>query len=294
MTSEVRPRPPRPGNAKRSVLMSRTAVLIALILFSLYTLLPLLWMIIASTKNTADLYGTDGFMFASMNFVENVSRVFTESGGVFPRWLLNTVLYAGLGSVFSVTTSFLAGYAFDKFDFPGKERWFAFVLVGVLVPSAVTTMPLYLLASKIGLVNTFWGVFLPMIASPFGVYLARIFSASYLPMEVVEAARVEGAGELRIFWSIVLPMVRPGLVTLLLMSFSAGWNNFFLPLVMLTDTKLFPVALGLYTWNAQTIPDPSLAPMVIVGSLIAILPVVALFLFLQRHWQSGLGSGAIK
>lgn len=282
------------SRASRSPLMSRTAVLVVLILFALYTLLPMLWMVIAATKDTADLYGTNGFAFADINLIENIGRVFRESGGVFPRWLLNTVLYAGLGSLASVIASFLAGYAFDKFDFPGKERWFAFVLVGVLVPSAVTTMPLYLLAAKIGLVNTFWGVFLPMIASPFGVYLARIFTASYLPMEVVEAARLEGASELRIFWSIVLPMVRPGLVTLLLMSFSAGWNNFFLPLVMLTDKELFPVALGLYTWNAQTIPDPSFAPLVITGSLIAVLPVIALFIFLQRYWQSGLGAGAIK
>lgn len=287
------PAPVRPG-AKTSMLMSRTAVTIALILFALYTLLPLVWLLVASTKDTADLYGSDGFAFADMNFLSNLTRVFTADGGIFPLWLGNTLLYAGAGSLASVLVSFLAGYAFDKFEFPGKERWFAFVLVGVLVPAAVTTMPLYLLAAKIGLVNTFWGVFLPSIASPFGVYLARIFSASYIPMEVIEAARIEGAGEMRIFRSIVLPMIRPGLVTLLLMSFSGIWNNFFLPLVMLTDAKLFPVALGLYSWNSQTVPEPQYAPLVIMGSLIAILPVIALFMFLQRYWQSGLGAGAIK
>ncbi|MET4158295.1 carbohydrate ABC transporter permease [Agromyces sp. PvR057] len=285
-------RPPRGPVAPP--LMSRWVVNLVLVLFALYTLLPLTWLLIASTKDTPDLFGTPGFSFAEFNLFENLGRVFSFDDGIYARWMLNTLLYAGLGSVASVSVSFLAGYAFDKFDFPGKERWFAFVLVGVLVPAAVTTVPLYLLAANVGLVNTFWGVFLPGIASPFGVYLARVFSASYVPVELVEAARLDGAGEFRTFASIVVPLMKPGIVTLLLMSFSGIWNNFFLPLVMLTDKDLFPVSLGIYTWNGLAIADPEFASLVIVGSLVAMLPVIALFLSLQRYWQAGIGSGALK
>ncbi|GAA3075437.1 MULTISPECIES: carbohydrate ABC transporter permease [Actinomycetes] len=273
---------------------SKGLVNIVLALFAMYTLLPLTWLVIASTKSTSDLYGTAGFAFADINILSNLATLFTWSDGIFLRWLLNTLLYAGVGAFFSVFVSFMAGYAFDKFDFPGKERWFGFVLVGVLVPAAVTTMPLYLLASNVGLVNTYWGVFLPQIASPFGVYLARIFANSYVPNELIEAARLDGAGELRIFFRVAVPLMSPGIVTLLLMTFSAIWNNFFLPLVMLNDAKLFPVSLGLYSWNQRTLADPEFASLVVIGSLVAILPVIALFLSLQRFWKSGLGSGAIK
>lgn len=287
-------RAPRGRSFGRSPLLAGAAVNIVLIAFALYTLLPLTWLIVAATKDTGDLFSTPGFTFAEFNLIDNLVRLFTIDGGIYTRWLGNTFLYAVVGAAASVAVSFMAGYAFDKFEFPGKERWFAFVLVGVLVPAAVTTMPLYLLASTTGIVNTFWGVFLPSVASPFGVYLARIFSNSYVPNEVIEAARIDGAGELKIFSSIVLPLMRPGVVTLFLLSFSAIWNGFFLPLVMLTDTTLFPVALGLYSWNGQAIADPAMAAMVIIGSLVAMLPVIGLFLGLQRFWQAGIGSGAVK
>lgn len=290
------PTPPsRPSVAvSRPKWASKAMVNLVLLLFALYTLLPLLWLVIAATKDTSDLYGTNGFAFADFNLFSNLETLFTWGDGVFLRWMLNTALYAGLGATVSVLVSFLAGFAFDKFNFPGKERWFGFVLVGVLVPAAVTTMPLYLLASNVGLVNTFWGVFLPQLASPFGVYLARIFCASYVPGEIVEAGRIDGAGELRIFFKIAAPMMVPGIVTLFLMSFSAIWNNFFLPLVMLSDSSLFPVALGLYSWNGRALADPAFSSLVIIGALVAILPVIALFLSLQRYWKSGLGAGAIK
>ncbi|ALV47838.1 sugar ABC transporter permease (plasmid) [Arthrobacter alpinus] len=273
---------------------SKAAVNIMLILFCLYTLLPLTWLIVASTKDTTDLFGTAGFSFAENNFLTNLTELFTWENGTYLRWLLNTVGYAVFGSVCSVFVSFLAGYAFDKFDFPGKERWFGFILVGVLIPAAVTTMPLYLLAANIGLVNTFWGVFLPSIASPFGVYLARVFCNGYVPKELIEAARLDGAGEMRIFMTIAAPLMKPGIVTLLLMAFSASWNNIFLPLVMLTDNQLFPISLGLYSWNGRSVTDPEFAHLTIIGSLVAIIPVIVLFMSLQRFWKSGLGSGALK
>ncbi|MDP5227318.1 MULTISPECIES: carbohydrate ABC transporter permease [Arthrobacter] len=273
---------------------SRLVVNLVLVLFSLYTLLPLSWLVIAATKDSQNLFGSPGFTFGQLNLLENLTELFTWEHGTYLHWLGNTALYAGLGSVTSVAVSFLAGHAFDKFDFPGKERWFSFVLLGVLLPGAVTTMPLYLMASSIGLVNTFWGVFLPGLASPFGVYLARMFCKSYVPKELVEAARIDGAGELRIFFAVAAPLMKPGIVTLLLMTFSAIWNNFFLPLVMLSDSSLFPVALGIYSWNSRVSADPEFAHLVVTGSLVAIIPVIGLFLGLQRFWKGGLGAGALK
>ncbi|WP_125777007.1 carbohydrate ABC transporter permease [Antribacter gilvus] len=284
----------RAAAGRRPAWASRIVVNLVLAGFALYTLLPLTWLVIASTKDTADLVGTHGFALADLNFVENLTRMFAEDGGIFGRWMLNTVAYAGVGAALSVLVSLLAAFAFEMYDFRGKEKAFGFVLIGVLVPAAVTTMPLYLLASSTGMVNTFWGVFLPQVASPFGVYLARIFIASYVPRELIEAARIDGAGDFRAFFSVALPVLKPAAVTLFLMAFSAIWNNFFLPLVMLTDRSLFPVALGIYTWNQQEIADPAYAPLVIVGSLLAMLPVVALFLALQRYWKAGIGAGALK
>lgn len=297
-TAVPAPLPPAAAAPKkprtRSAWSSKFMVNIMLLLFCLYTLLPLTWLIVASTKNTSDLYGTAGFAFAEFNLIDNLVQLFSWENGTFLRWMANTAAYAGLGACASVAVSFLAGHAFDKFDFPGKERWFGFVLVGVLVPAAVTTMPLYLLASNLGLVNTFWGVFLPQLASPFGVYLARMFSASYVPKEIIEAARLDGAGEFRAFLTIAAPLMTPGIVTLFLMTFSAIWNNFFLPVVMLTDTNLFPAALGIYSWHGRTLGDPEYAQLVVVGSLVTIIPVIILFMSLQRFWKAGIGSGALK
>ncbi|MEE2523145.1 carbohydrate ABC transporter permease [Pseudarthrobacter sp. J75] len=296
-TAAPAPMPPVKARKQRqsgSAWSSKIAVNAMLLLFCLYTLLPLTWLIVASTKTTSDLYGTGGFVFADFNLIENLVLLFSWENGTFVRWMVNTFAYAGLGACVSVAVSFLAGHAFDKFEFPGKERWFGFVLVGVLVPAAVTTMPLYLLASNLGLVNSFWGVFLPQVASPFGVYLARMFSASYVPKELMEAARLDGAGEFRAFLTIAAPLMKPGIVTLFLMTFSAIWNNFFLPLVMLSDTSLFPAALGIYSWHGRTVADPEFAQLVVVGSLVAIIPVIILFISLQRFWKSGIGAGALK
>lgn len=282
------------AGASSTTWSSRVFVNLVLILFSLYMLLPLTWLVIAATKDTGDLFGTHGFVFADFNLFENLGRVFGAGDGIFGRWALNTFLYAGVGAAVSVLVSLLAAFAFEVYQFRGKEKLFGFVLIGVLVPAAVTTMPLYLLSANFGLVNTFWGVFLPQIASPFGVYLARMFVNSYVPLEIIEAARIDGASDIRAFFSIALPVLKPAAVTLFLMSFSAIWNNFFLPLVMLTDRSLFRLALGIYTWNQFEQQDPTFAPIVIVGALLAMLPVVLLFLFLQRYWKAGIGAGALK
>ncbi|MBV1851635.1 carbohydrate ABC transporter permease [Catellatospora tritici] len=285
------------GRARRGMppLLSKGIVNGVLIAATLWTMLPLTWLLVSATKNYADLYRTGGFELARVRLWENLVTLFTFSDGLYLRWLGNSFLYAGVGALVSALISVLAGYAFDKFRFPGKERWFGLVLLGVLVPNAVTAVPLYLMSSDLGLTNSFWGVFLPGLASPFGVYLGRVFSRSYVPDELLEATRVDGAGELRTFWQVAFPLLRPAFATLFLFGFTAGWNSFFMPLLMLSDHHLYPVGLGLYNWRQTLGTDQDLYyPLLMVGSLVALVPLVVAFFALQRHWKSGLTAGAVK
>ncbi|MGW4793001.1 carbohydrate ABC transporter permease [Nonomuraea sp. NPDC004297] len=274
--------------------MSKTAVNALLLLSALYTLLPLTWLLFASTKSLSDLYATPGFAFADFNLGANLSAVAAEGDGIFFRWYLNSLLYAGGGAALGALISVACGYAFDKYDWPGKERLFGLVLLGVLVPTTATAIPLYLLAAKIGLVNSFWSVFVPALVHPFGVYLARALSASYVPGQVLEAARSDGAGEIRMFVSVALPMLRAAYVTIFLFQFTGIWNNFFLPLVMVSDQRLFPLSLGLYAWNTQVTSFPEFSTLVISGSLLSVVPLLLVFVFLQRFWRAGMTAGSVK
>ncbi|MER6949233.1 carbohydrate ABC transporter permease [Nonomuraea sp. NPDC000554] len=274
--------------------MSRATVNVLLTLSAVYTLLPLTWLLFASTKSLSDLYSTPGFAFADFDLLQNIRAVAEEGGGVFFRWYLNSLLYAGLGAAVSSFITVMCGYAFDKYSWFGKEKLFGLVLLGVLVPTTATAVPLYLLASEAGVVNTFWAVFVPVLVHPFGVYLARVLSAGYVPGEVLEAARSDGAGEIRTFASVALPMLLPAYVTIFLFQFTAIWNNFFLPLVMLSDQKLYPLSLGLYSWEKQGTSFPEFHSLVITGSLLSVVPLLVAFVSLQRFWKAGMTAGSVK
>ncbi|AJE81352.1 ABC transporter, permease [Streptomyces albus] len=286
--------PPAPAPGRRPWSLSKTAVNGALVLATVYTLFPLLWLLTAAAKNTGDLLGGRTLTPARWNLGDNLGRLAETGDGVYFRWYLNSLLYAGFGALLCALVCVAAGYAFHVYDFPGKEKLFGLVLLGVLVPTTALALPMYLLASELDVVNTYWAVLVPSLVNPFGVYLARVFCAGYVPGEVLEAARMDGASELRTFWSIGLRMVMPGFVTVFLFQFTAIWNNFFLPLVMLSDTKLFPVSLGLYSWNTQTRSFPEYYPLVVTGSLLAVVPLVVAFLALQRFWKAGLTAGSVK
>ncbi|WP_239516882.1 MULTISPECIES: carbohydrate ABC transporter permease [unclassified Streptomyces] len=256
--------------------------------------MPLTWLLIAATKNHADLFGTAGFSFGAFHLFDNLEAVFTYDDGIFGRWLLNSVLYSVVGSLASSLISVAAGYCFDKYEFRGKGALFGLILIGTLVPGVVITLPQYLLASEVGIVNTYWAILVPSLVNPFGVYLARVFSEGYVPGEVLEAARIDGASEIRVFRSISLPMLLPGFMTLFLFSFTASWNNFFGPLVMLNDHHLYPAVLGIYNWNQLVVQNPELYSLAITGSLVTVIPLAIAFIGLQRFWRSGLSAGAVK
>jgi multiple sugar transport system permease protein len=176
-----RPAPRRaPGPANTSAhtgsFASRFTVNGLLVLGCAYMVVPVLWLLFASTKNTADLYGTSAYALGRFALFENIAAVAAQDGGLFFRWLGNSVLYAGFGAVFGGLVSVMAGYAFDKFQFRGKNAWFGFVLLGVLIPNTATVLPMYLLASVFGITNTVWAILIPVLCNPFGVYLARVYS----------------------------------------------------------------------------------------------------------------------
>lgn len=266
---------------------------LVLLLGTLYCLIPIAWVVIAATKDRSELFSTFSFAPGS-GFFDNLSELNAYRDGIYWQWMANSVFYAGLGALLSAAVSAAGGYALGRFAFRGREFIFKLMLAGVLVPSIVLAIPQYLLLSKMGLADSYWSMLLPSILSPYGVYLVRIYAAASVPTELMEAARMDGASEWRIFSRIAVPMMMPGLITVFLFQFVAIWNNFLLPYVMLADDTKFPITLGLYTLLAQGASQPALYTLVITGCLLAILPLIGLFLVIQRFWSLDLLSGSIK
>ncbi|WP_066585759.1 carbohydrate ABC transporter permease [Cellulomonas timonensis] len=284
-----RRRPGRPAGGERPSAVATTI----LVLGAVYCLLPVAWVLIASSKSAGELFST--FTFApSTHLLENIGELASYRGGLFWRWMANTALYAGVGGLLSVVVSATAGYGLATYQFAGKKAIFNVLLAGVLVPGVVLAIPQYLLLAQVGLTNTYWSVLLPSIISPYGIYLARIYAAASVPTDVIEAARTDGAGELRIFATVAVPMMLPGLVTVFLFQFVAIWNNFMLPYIMLGNDRLFPLTVGLSGLLNQGASQPAMYTSVITGALLSIIPLVALFLTLQRYWQVDLAAGAVK
>jgi multiple sugar transport system permease protein len=263
-----------------------------------YFIIPIVWVFVNSTKSNEQLFSTFSLWFPDKwNLTTNLSALFTQDNGVFLTWTRNTVFYSITSAVGSTLICAMGGYAIARFNFRGKMFVEASTLSMVMVPATVLVMPLYLMLSKLNMVNTVWAVILPSLLSPFGVFLVKVFIESSIPDEILQSARIDRAGEFRIFWQIVLPMLRPALVTVFLFSLVSSWNNFFLPLVMLSEQKYYPLTVGLTAWFAQASQEGGnsiLFNLVIAGSLVAIIPLIISFIFLQRYWQGGLTAGSVK
>ena len=263
-----------------------------------YFLLPLLWLTIASTKDNADLFSTFGFAFGDeFNFVNNLVDLFAFRDGAFWRWTGNTIVYAGVSAIGATALATAAGYAFAKFEFPGRRLVFSAVLGSIMIPATALALPTYLVFANLGLVNTPWAIIIPSIVSPFGVYLMRVYAADSVPDSLIEAARIDGASEIRIFVSIGMRLMGPGMVTVFLFSLVGVWNNYFLPLIMLSSSDLYPLTVGLAQLQALSTGgggSTAVFSTVITGSFISIVPLVVAFLYLQRYWQSGLAAGSTK
>ncbi|MCZ2263852.1 MULTISPECIES: carbohydrate ABC transporter permease [unclassified Isoptericola] len=283
-----------PGGRRRR---PATTILVTGILavVAIYFLVPVYWVVVAASKTTDDLFGTNGFWFGnSFALFDNLAAVLTYGNGVFIRWFANSVLYAGVGGLIATYLAAAGGYALAKYQFRGRNLIFGLVLGGVLVPGTATALPLFLLFSQLGLANTYWSVLIPSLVSPFGFFLCRIYADATVDTSLVEAARIDGAGELRIFHTLGLRIMTPALVTVFLFQIVGIWNNYFLPLVMLSDQDLYPITLGLNNWNSQTDRLPEFYELTTGGVLLSVIPLAVAMIVLQRFWRGGLTEGAVK
>jgi multiple sugar transport system permease protein len=266
-----------------------------------YFLIPFWWVIVNSSKSSSDLFGGGNALWFShhVDYVENFKQLFTYGGGIYGRWLANSALYAFAGGLGATVLAVLAGYGFAKYRFTGRRLAFAILLGAVMVPTTALVIPTFILFSRVGLTNTIWAVIVPTWLNPFGVYLVNVYARDAVPDELLDAARVDGAGEFRTFLQVALPLMRPAIVTVLLLSIVASWNNYFLPLAMLSDNRLFPATVGIGLWQSTASTygaagGQSLWSIIILGSLVSVIPLVIAFLALQRYWQGGLSVGSLK
>jgi multiple sugar transport system permease protein len=250
---------------------------------------PFLWMLLGSFRPDRELKQVPPSWLPQNPTLDNYRTLFTELD--FPTYFFNSTVVAVVITVGNLIFCSMLGYALAKLHFPGKRIIFALVLGTLMVPFVVTFVPLFVLVSNLGMVNTFPGLIFPFLAGPFGVFLMRQFFVS-LPDELIHAARVDGAGEFRIFWSIMLPLCKPALATLGILTFLASWNNFLWPLVVAQseDRYTLPVALSIYAIGE----NKSDYGLLMAGSVAIIVPILVVFLILQKHFVRGIAMTGIK
>lgn len=264
-----------------------------LVIGAVYCLVPVFWVFMASSKAPGELFNS--FTFApGTGLWDNLVSLFTYQRGAYGMWAANSLLYAGVGGLLSTLVSAAAGYSLARFRFVGGRIFFVALLAGLLIPGITLAVPQYLLLSDLGLAGTRLSVLLPSILNPFGIYLCMIYASSAIPDEVLESARLDGAREMRIFRSIVLPLMLPAMVTVFLLQFVGIWNNFLLPYIMLSDTDTFPLTVGLNALLNRGSGSPALYSLAIIGAAVAIIPLIALVLTLQRFWRLDLITGGVK
>jgi multiple sugar transport system permease protein len=288
----------RPGRRIHRAKPRKSVVLtLVMVVFTIYSLLPLFWLVVNATKSQDSLLSSFGLWFGNgFDLFGNIAQTFSYDHGIFAHWFGNTLLYVVVGGGGATLLATVAGYGLAKYRFPGRRLVFAVVLGAVAIPGTALAVPTFLLFSHIGLTNTPWAVILPSLISPFGLYLVWTFATDAVPTELLEAARMDGSGEFRTFFTISIRLLAPGIVTVLLFTVVATWNNYFLPLIMLSEPTWYPLTVGLSQWSAQStgVGAQPIFNLVITGSLMTIVPIVIAFLFLQRYWQSGLAAGSVK
>lgn len=290
----------RPVRRRASRPRPRVGAHVFLLATVLYFVLPIWWLLVASTKSNAGLFdGAHGSLWLDSHFSlwNNIKQLTTQTDGIFWRWIANSLFYAVAAGVGATTLAVLAGYGFASYRFRGRNLAFSVLLGAVMVPSTALVIPTFVLMSDLHLTDTVWAVILPSLLNPLGVYLMRVYIQDSIPAELLDAARVDGAGELRTFARVVLPLLKPAIVTVLLLTMVAAWNNYFLPLAMLSNPKLLPVTVGLGSWQRLSTAgagNEQLWNLVVTGALVSIIPLAIAFLCLQRYWRGGLALGGVK
>lgn len=275
-------------------------VTVLLTVIALYVILPVVWLLLAATKDNQQLFALPALSIPShIKLGSNVTHAFQVNGGLLLYWLVNSVGYAVVISLGSTYLAALAGYALAKLTFPGRGVFSAVIVGSLMVPGAVLVIPIFILEHFLRITNTYEGVILPSLLSAFAVFFMMVYVKESVPDALIEAARVDGADHWRIFHRIAIPLMKPGVVTLILISFIAAWNNYFLPLVLLSNQKLFPMTLGLSTWLSTVTASPSVTsssviyPDIVIGTVISVIPTLLAFPILQRYVARGLTLGAV-
>ena len=266
------------------------AVLIytALIIGAVLAIFPLAWMVSASLMPAGEASTYPPRLLPSAPTLEHYRTMFVRLD--LARYFLNSALLAVSVTLAALIINSMAGYAFAKFHFRGRDKVFQTLVTGLVIPAQVAMLPLFLLMKELGFINTYWGVIIPGMSSIFGIFLIRQYALS-IPDELLDAARIDGAGELRIYFSIVLPVIRPILVTLAIFTFMSTWNDFMWPLIVLSDESKYTLPVALANLSGEHVQDTEL---MMAGSVLTVLPVLLVFLALQRYYITGITAGSVK
>ena len=284
------PQPPRLRPTRAGRHPGRTLTIVvgaALALGALITAFPLIWMLLSSVKPQSESIDYPPRLLAQEPTFEYYVQLFTELD--FGRYLVNTLIVVAIGA-FGLFFMAMAGYAFAKYDFRGKGGLFFLVLATMMIPVQVTMIPTYLILNGFKLTNTLVGIALPTLVSGFGIFLFRQFMAT-IPTELLEAARLDGAGEFRTFMTIVLPMSKPILAVQAVLAFIAGWNSFLWPLIIASDQNLYTLSVGLALLNQQLAVNPSLQ---MAAASVMVVPILIVFIIFQRYVVQGFALSGLK
>jgi multiple sugar transport system permease protein len=268
--------------------LARVGLYASLVAGAGLALLPLLWMISASFMPAGEANRYPPRLWPSHPTFEHYRTLFGSLD--LGRNLFNTTFIALTVTTVGLFVNSMAGYALAKLRFRRKAVLFRALSAGLILPVQVSMLPLFLLLRQMGLVNSYWGVIIPSLASIFGIFLVRQYTLA-LPDDLLDAARVDGAGELRIYWSVVLPLIRPILVTIAVWTFVTTWNDFMWPLIVLSDSSKYTLPVALANLSGEHVQDVEL---MMAGAVVTVLPVLALFIILQRYYIAGLMAGSVK
>ena len=271
------------GRRRSSILLHGLLVLGALV-----ALLPMAWMVSASLMSTGEASSYPPRFLPRQVTFEHYRDLFTRLN--LGRYLINSAFIAFTVTAISLFVNSMAGYAFAKLRFRGRERLFRVLATGLVIPVQVAMLPLFLLMKQLGLINTYWGVIIPGLASIFGIFLIRQYAQS-IPDEMLDAARIDGASEWRIYRSVVVPGIVPILATLAIWTFLSTWNDFMWPLIVLSDETRYTLPVALAGLVGEHVQDTEL---MMAGSVLTVLPVMLVFLFLQRYYIQGVMAGSVK
>ncbi|MEP6509248.1 MAG: carbohydrate ABC transporter permease [Gemmatimonadales bacterium] len=268
--------------------IARVGLYFLLVLGAVLAMLPMVWMVSASLMPTGEASTYPPRFFPSSITLDHYKDLFVRLD--LGRNLLNSAFVSFVVTFASLFINSLAGYAFAKMRFNGRERLFKTLSTGLVLPTQVAMLPLFLLLKNMHMINTYWGVIIPGLSSIFGIFLVRQYALA-IPDEMLDAARVDGAGEFRIFWSIVVPGIMPILATLAIWTFLATWNDFMWPLIVLSDASHYTLPVALANLSGEHVQDTEL---MMAGSVLTVIPVMMVFLFLQRYYIQGVMAGSVK